>query len=129
MIDFLIKLGDSAVTVALVTGIMTLIMKRMERKWSKEDKSSEIQQSINKLSYEFHEDQAKRYRNEMLRFGDEIRMGWKHSRESYENFFDCAKNYNSFCELHPDFRNDMTMIAQEITREDYKKRIENNDFA
>lgn len=68
------------------------------------------------------------YRNLILRFGDEILCGIRHSKEHFEEILRYIDIYELYCEEHPDFQNTVTTLTVEKIKETYKDRLEKKDF-
>lgn len=64
----------------------------------------------------------------ILRFSDELRRHIKYSQESYEQAIQDLDYYEAYCETHPGFKNNKTIVAKERIMEAYKERLAKNDF-
>lgn len=93
-----------------------------------EEKIDHLSESVVKLEDRVDEGQAIQARVRILRFGDEIRNSSYHSKDSYEQVLDDITRYNQYCEMHPKFKNDMTVLTSQIIEESYKERLLRNDF-
>ncbi len=60
-------------------------------------------------------------RTKILRFADEMYEQKYHSKEHFEEMFEQIKQYNEYCEKHPGFKNDCTVIAQSMIRKQYEE--------
>lgn len=74
------------------------------------------------------EEKALDARRRILRFGDEIRSGVRHSKEHFDNVFEDIKYYKVYCAEHTDFANDRVHISIKIIEDTYEKCIRENDF-
>ena len=74
------------------------------------------------------EEKALDSRRRILRFGDEIRSGIRHSKEHFDNIFDDIKYYRKYCKDHENFENDRIHISIKIIEDTYEKCIRANDF-
>lgn len=124
-----------AVGAAIVTGIFALIKFKMERKAAKEDKHDDVLDAIKKLDnkvseveYKVRESTAIIARRAILRFGDEIDHGVKHSREHFQQILLDTDDYGKWCEENPDFKNSITVHTTDKIKETYKKCEEQHDF-
>ena len=67
-------------------------------------------------------------RTRILRFGDEIKNGVRHSEQYFEQILADIDKYEKYCEEHPNFKNGKTRANIEIINEIYKKCQLENDF-
>lgn len=79
------------------------------------DKKSDLREAVNA-------------RVRILRFNDELLEGRKHSKDSYDQTMSDITSYESFCEAHPDFKNNQTALTIENINRSYSKRLERHDF-
>lgn len=92
--------------------------KKVERLAKKHD-------NFEKLS---DEREAKQCRTRILRFGDEILHGVKHSKEHFDQaLIDCTE-YESFCEDHPDFANNIAVQTIKRIKQEYQICLEERTF-
>lgn len=98
----------------------------------KVDKLSESIDDLKKqneqLNYAFNEDRAITARVRILRFGDEVSRGVKHSEENYEQVLSDIDMYEKYCSKHPEFKNNQTVMTTSIIKDAYEKRLKNRDF-
>lgn len=80
------------------------------------------------LNYAFNEDRAITARVRILRFGDEVSRGVKHSEENYEQVLSDIDMYEKYCLQHPEFKNNQTVMTTGIIKDAYEKRLKNRDF-
>lgn len=129
------------VIIAIVgsSGISTLIVTLLQRKWAKEDNAdsfkndirkniSDIKDSIKELKDVGDEREAKNARIRILRFGDEILHDQNHSKEHYDQTLLDISEYNDYCKDHPDFTNDMTVMTSANIKKKYQEHLDNHDF-
>lgn len=90
--------------------------------------TQDVNERVQKLSHEFHENLAIETRNRILRFGDELCHGQNHSHEHFKQILADIDNYEKYCKTHPNFLNNMTTITTEKIRSDFKKKENTNDF-
>ena len=74
------------------------------------------------------EQTAKDNRAAILRFGDELRLGIKHSKESFDNVLNTISDYDTYCNDHPTFKNKKAEINERYIAEIYKECLRNNTF-
>ena len=68
-------------------------------------------------------------RNRILRFGDEIKSKQiRHSQEYYNQILADITDYEAYCKEHPNFKNDRTIITDQLIKESYKEHMNRNDF-
>ena len=71
---------------------------------------------------------AKTARTNILRFGDEIRIGTRHSKESFDEILSDITEYESYCETHQDFKNNRTKSTEKIIIEVYEHCLRTDSF-
>ncbi len=84
--------------------------------------------AIKSLKAEFAENVAIDCRARILRFGDEVLHGTRHTKDHFEEILRDIKKYNRYCEEHPDFENNVTELTSSRIQDIYKKCLEQNDF-
>lgn len=82
---------------------------------------ADVQSSLKKHIAEDEEAKAKQARYRILRFYDEVCAGIDHSESHWEDILDDIDFYETFCETHPDFKNNRGRAAMEHLKETYKK--------
>lgn len=80
------------------------------------------------LNYAFNEDRAITARVRILRFGDEVSRGIKHSEENFEQVLSDIDMYEKYCASHPKFKNNQTVMTTKVIKETYEMRLKNRDF-
>lgn len=136
--DFAAVLGivlGSSVFAAIITQGGSIILHKLQRKETVEDANNSIMDKLNeidsKLSSHIESDQrswADNARTQILRFGDELRIGQAHSFESYTTILERIDDYERYCDKHEDYQNSKAVSTISLIRFAYQKRIENNDF-
>ena len=71
---------------------------------------------------------AKTARTNILRFGDEIRIGTRHSKESFDEILSDITEYESYCSTHQDFKNNRTKSTEKIIIEVYEHCLRTDSF-
>lgn len=71
---------------------------------------------------------AKMARTHILRFGDEVRIGVKHSKESFDEVLSDITAYEAYCSAHPEFPNNRTRAAEGFITDTYDKCLRENSF-
>lgn len=67
-----------------------------------------------------------RYR--ILRFGDEVKHGTRHSQEHFEQILADIDAYEIYCKDHKDFKNNKTRVTTERILDVYRECVETDDF-
>lgn len=67
-------------------------------------------------------------RARILRFGDEIGRGIKHSKDTYDQALMDINAYDAYCDEHPHFRNHVTRTTSDFIMAQYRERLEKHDF-
>lgn len=69
-----------------------------------------------------------RWRDKILGFSDELRIGTRHSEEMFDEVLRTIDDYVEFCRLHEDYPNSKAVTAIQRIRESYAERLKNDDF-
>ena len=83
---------------------------------------------INGLKKELKETTIVNCRTQFTRFADEMRHGEGHSKDHYDQTMLNISKYEQYCQQHPEFANNVTQATAQLIKEDYRKRLETNDF-
>lgn len=78
---------------------------------------------INEVYCKIDENDIKLKRGRILAFADEIRRGLNHSKESYIQILDDVTKYNRYCNMHPEFENERTVIASQVIKDSYANKM------
>lgn len=100
----------------------------MEQVNSLKHEINDVKQELNDVKTDAAEREAKETRVRILRFGDEILHGVKHSKEHFDQILLDITEYSQYCEKHPSFKNDMTRLTTQQIMKTYTERLENHDF-
>ena len=132
--------------VLLGGGILAFIQFLITRHDSKHDKLAGVKESINALSAKVDErfdtlDQkidlvdskgderfAISSRVRILRFEDELQEERKHSKDSWDQAMADIDYYETYCNGHPEFKNNQTVATVEHIKHGYNERLEKRDF-
>lgn len=95
---------------------------------AKKMKSNDILESLNRLDYKIDLLKAENNRARILKFGEEIRRSIHHDLEEFNDVLLCIKAYESFCEKHPDYKNNRCKNAVKLIEETYAEAYKKNDF-
>lgn len=99
------------------------------------DKMDVMNERVDKLSSKVNQSEArqderdaKMARNHILRFGDEVRIGTRHSKESFDEVLADITAYESYCQAHPEFPNHRTRAAENFITETYDRCLNEDSF-
>lgn len=87
-----------------------------------------VKKDITLLKQMQEEDQAINSRVRILRFADEIYLNTKHSKEHFDQILSDITAYKTYCETHPDFKNEITVQAIKVIEKVYSKCLEHRSF-
>ena len=76
----------------------------------------------------FEEYKAETSRSNILRFGDEVAHGTRHSQEHFEQILANIDEYEKYCAAHPEFKNSKTRTTTELILQIYRKCAAEHDF-
>lgn len=83
-----------------------------------DNKLNEVNQNVNAkftdLNEKVDQNQAVLARTHILRFADDLKNGVTHSDEYFEQQLDDIKTYNLYCQTHPTFKNERTVLSSEF---------------
>lgn len=98
------------------------LMKRID------DLEKKMEDRFNILDEDAKKDRAIQARVRLLRFGDEVRQGMNHSKDSFDQCLGDTDLYEKYCSAHPEFLNNKTATTVEYIKRIYAERLEKNDF-
>ncbi len=117
------------------SGIMAIILARLQRKWKKDDQQdailaelTKIQNRMDRMEAEDEEREIKHARIRILRFRDECSHNVLHSQEHFEQVIEDVDAYETYCADHPDFKNNKAVASIQLIKDTYKRRLLNHDF-
>ena len=93
-----------------------------------EKRMETIQTDVNTIREEGRERHAKDCRVRILRFADEIYLGTNHSQEHYKQLLGDIKSYETYCDTHEDFENQIATAAIRQIKSRYDLHIQQHDF-
>jgi len=92
-------------------------------------KLDSISNKVDRLEEQAQEDKALQARKHILRFADELYNGEKHSKEYFDDVLtDDIDNYEKYCESHPSFKNNKTVMSNQLIKDTYAKLMEEHKF-
>lgn len=80
------------------------------------------------LRNDYEEQVAVSNRYRILRFGDEILHGVRHSQDHFEQILRDIDAYERYCDGHKTFKNNVTAATTETILSTYKRCRDENDF-
>ena len=89
---------------------------------------SGVQKKVDEMAAAADEQSAISARARILRFGDEVLHGQKHSKDHFDSILRDAKLYEIYCSTHKDFENGVTEVIIDRIKAVYHERLEKNDF-
>lgn len=89
---------------------------------------ADVKKDIGEIKDESREDKAKAARNRILVCSDEVYQGTRHSKEYFDNILADITFYKRYCAEHPEFQNDMTVLAVERIEEVYRHCLDEHGF-
>jgi hypothetical protein len=99
------------------------------------DRVAKVEAQLNDVSKQLstmREEEAERNavdcKTRILRFGDEILHGMEHSKEHFTQILRDITQYEQYCEDHPKFPNNNTVITSQVIKDTYRKRWDEHDF-
>ena len=91
-------------------------------------KMEKIEQDVADVKKEVAESSAVTSRYRILRFNDEILHEVKHTKEHFDQILLDIDVYDGFCEQHPDFKNNLAVMAIKNIKQVYQKCSKDNSF-
>lgn len=91
-------------------------------------KMDKIEKDVADVKKEVAESSAVTSRYRILRFDDEILHDVKHTKEHFDQILLDIDVYEKFCEEHPDFKNNLAVMAIKHIKTIYQKCSTDNSF-
>lgn len=110
------------------SGLWGLIQYLINRKDSIGDKIDKLTALVQEVSDRVDASSATNARTRVLRFDDELINGVHHSREYFQQTLEEIDTYESYCQKHPEFKNNACVLAIEHIRRVYSHLQDNNGF-
>lgn len=92
------------------------------------EKVDNLESQFNQMKEDDAEREAKSARIRILRFGDECQQQVLHSQEHFDQIIDDIDNYETYCDTHPNFKNNKAVLTIANIKETYRRRMTANDF-
>lgn len=116
-------------------GIFGFIGLLIQRNDAKNDRFAEIVTAIAELRKELKNLEAKSDQRDaesrrvrILKFEDELLDGKKHSKDSFDQVLSDITSYDSYCNSHPEFKNNQTAATIQHIQKVYAERLDKRDF-
>lgn len=93
-----------------------------------DDKLDKIAAKVNSLAEKAKEEKAMQSRRHILRFADELYNGEKHSKEYFDEILQACDSYEKYCDEHPNFKNNKTVMSSQLIKDTYAKLMEEHKF-
>lgn len=91
-------------------------------------KLEKVEKDVAEVKREVGESSAVTSRYRILRFDDEILHDIKHSKEHFDQILLDIDVYEKFCDEHPDFKNNLAVMAIKHIKEIYSNCSRENSF-
>ena len=92
------------------------------------DKMDKLENDVAEVKKEVAESSAVTSRYRILRFDDEILHEVRHTKEHFDQILLDIDVYEGFCDEHPDFKNNLAVMAIKHIKEIYAKCSRENSF-
>lgn len=92
------------------------------------EKVDMLSEDVRALKAEDAEQWASLSRSHILRFGDELLHGVPHSKEHFDQILLDISNYESYCDDHPNYKNNIASATIKQIKNTYQKCLEENKF-
>lgn len=92
------------------------------------DEVQSVKKDVENVRAAMDEKAARDARTRILRFGDEILHGTRHSKEHFDEIMLDITEYNDYCESHPKFKNQMAESTIKIIVTQYEKCLREHSF-
>ena len=130
---------SAVITFILGGGFLSFLQFLIERKDKRKEELKELKKQlsdvekrlsdkIDAIETKADERNAVNARVRILRFADETMDGRKHSKDSYDQVMHDIDDYEEYCEIHPDFKNNQTIQTVGYLKKIYAERLEKHDF-
>lgn len=92
------------------------------------EKVDTLTNDVKALKDEDAEQWASLSRSHILRFGDELLHGVPHSKEHFDQILLDISKYESYCEEHPNYKNNIANATIKQIKNTYQKCLDENRF-
>lgn len=87
-----------------------------------------LEKEVGDMSNQMAERDATNARTKILRFGDELRRGLAHSKDSFDDILTAIDSYEQYCESHKNFKNNVTAHTMKHIQDSYDNCFKDNSF-
>ena len=87
-----------------------------------------LTKKVDDMEADISQDRAQTARSRILRFGDELRLKQKHSKDMFDSILIDVDTYEKYCAKHEDFSNNVTLATITIVKDVYQECLINNEF-
>lgn len=92
------------------------------------DKVNKLAKDVETMKKEDAEEWASLSRTHILRFGDELLHGVQHSKEHFDQILLDISKYESYCNEHKDYKNNVATASIKYIKNTYQKCLDENHF-
>ena len=92
------------------------------------EKVDALGEDLKNLRSDFDEREADNCRTRILRFNDELAHDVKHSKEHFDQTLWDITKYETYCDNHPGYKNNIASLAIERIKDTYKKCCDEGTF-
>lgn len=92
------------------------------------DRLDGLEKDIKEIKAKNEEREATECRSAILRFGDEIRHGTRHSKEHFDQILLDISFYEHYCDTHTDYANNVALMTIEKIKDTYRKCMDEDTF-
>lgn len=92
------------------------------------EKVNTLAEDVKDLKESDEEEWVTLSRSHILRFGDELLHGVKHSKEHFDQILIDVTKYEKYCVSHPDYKNDIATATIKLIRNTYNECLEKHSF-
>ena len=106
------------------------IAKRIGRAINQEviDKVDKLEKDVATIKANEDEREATLCRTRILRFGDELLHGVKHSKEHFDQILIDITYYENYCSTHATYRNNVAVLTIQQVKDTYRKCMREKTF-
>lgn len=92
------------------------------------EKVNVLTDEVKSIKEEDSEQWASLSRSHILRFGDELLHGMQHSKEHFDQILIDISKYETYCDEHPNYKNNIANATITQIKNTYQKCLEENKF-
>ena len=92
------------------------------------EKVDKLEEKVDDLDHKVEENDIIQSRVRILRFASEIQDRRFHSKDSWDQTMVDIKKYEQYVAGHPEFKNGITEPTTEFLKQQYRERLEKNDW-